>query len=106
RALVEAGQRARVRVVTSSRGVDSGVSVPLHFLFPTRGVRVVPVSLAPRPAVECRAWGECLRRALAAWPERVAVVVGGLLSNNRHAWNLGLGVPTAPPFDEASPAAL
>ena len=100
RALVEAGQRARIRVVTTARGVDSGVSVPLHFLVPARGVRVVPVSLAPRPAAECRAWGECLRRTLTAWPERVAFVVGGLLSNNRHAWNLGRDVPEARAFDE------
>ena len=100
RALVAAGQRARLRVESGSRGVDSGASVPLHFLFPERRVRVVPISLAPRPAAECRAWGASLRAAITTWPERVAFVVGGLLSNNRHAWNLGRDVPEARAFDE------
>ena len=100
RALVRAGQKARVRVATATRGVDSGVTVPLHFLLPTRTLPVVPLSLAPRPAAECRAWGAVLRKALVAWPERVAFVVGGLLSNNTHAWTLGREVPEASRFDE------
>jgi len=100
RALVAGGQQGRVRVETTSRGVDSGVSVPLHFLFPSRGVRVVPLSLAPRPAAECRAWGASVRRTLSAWPERVAFVIGGQLSNNRHAESLGRDVPEASAFDE------
>jgi aromatic ring-opening dioxygenase catalytic subunit (LigB family) len=106
RALVVAGQKARLRVAAAIRGVDSGITVPLHFLFPQRGVRVVPLSLAPRPAPECRAWGACLRRALAARPERAVFLVGGLLSNNHHAWNLGREVPAARAFDEQAIAAL
>jgi len=48
RALARAGQKAGVRVETTTRGVDSGVTVPLHFLLPGRSVPVVPLSLAPR----------------------------------------------------------
>ena len=99
-ALAEAGRKAGVRVETALRGVDSGVTVPLHFLLPGRSVPVVPLSLAARPAAECRAWGAALRRALSAWPERVAFVVGGLLSNNVHASRLGREVPEARSFDE------
>ena len=37
---------------------------------------------------------------LVAWPERVAFLVGGGLSNNEHAWNLKRDVPEAREFDE------
>lgn len=100
RALVEAGLAAGVRVAAATRGVDSGVTVPLHFLFPSPDLPVVPLSLADRSSGECRAWGAVLRRALEARPERIAFVVGGLLSDNRHAWTLGRALPEARDFDE------
>jgi len=100
RALVEAGLRDGVHVATATRGVDSGVTVPMHFLTPRPRLPVVPLSLPPRPAAECRAWGDSIRRTLAAWPECVAFVVGGVLSRNEHAWNLKRDVPEARAFDE------
>lgn len=100
RALVEAGVRAGVRAAAATRGVDSGVTVPLHFLLPTPAVPVVPLSLADRSPGECRVWGAVLRRALTARPERIAFVVGGLLSDNQHAWSLGRALPEARDFDE------
>jgi aromatic ring-opening dioxygenase catalytic subunit (LigB family) len=100
RALVEAGMRAGVHVAAAKRGVDSGVTVPMHFLTPRPRLPVVPLSLPPRPAAQCRAWGDSIRRTLAAWPERVAFVVGGALSRNEHAWNLKRDVPEALAFDE------
>ena len=102
RALVEAGQQAGVRVGAARRGVDSGVTVPMHFLAPGRGLPVVPLSLSRRNAEECRAWGRVVRGVLAAWPERVAFVVSGLLSYNAHAWSLSRDVPEARVFDEAA----
>jgi aromatic ring-opening dioxygenase catalytic subunit (LigB family) len=99
RALVEAGTRARVRVAETNRGIDSGVTVPLHFLLPERAAPVVPLSLADRSAAECRAWGGVLRRVLEARPERIAFVVGGMLSDNQHAWSLGRDVPEAIDLD-------
>jgi len=106
KALVEAGARAGARVAFASRGVDSGVTVPLHFLLPSRAVPVVPLSLAQRTPAECRAWGTALRRALESRAERIAFVVGGLLSHNRHAWNLGRDVPESRAFDGRMLAAL
>jgi aromatic ring-opening dioxygenase catalytic subunit (LigB family) len=99
KALVEAGLRDRVHVAAAKYGVDSGVTVPMHFLAPRAKLRVVPLSLPPRPAAECRAWGACIRRTLAAWPERVAFVAGGVLSRNEHAWNLRRVVPESAAFD-------
>src|SRR5262245_189029 len=100
RALVDAGTRAGVRVAAAKRGVDSGVTVPLHFLLPAPAGPVVPLSLADRSAEECRAWGQVLRRVLADRPERIAFVVGGLLSDNEHAWRLSRELPEALRFDE------
>lgn len=99
RALVEAGERRRVPVATTTRGVDSGISVPLHFLAPRAPLPVVPLSMPPHPPAGCRAWGAALREALEAWPERVALVVGGALSFNLHAWSLGREVPEARDLD-------
>src|SRR5215470_14676969 len=84
RALIDAGEKASVRVAPAQHGVDSGVTVPLHFLLPRAPARVVPLSVARRPAAECRAWGAVLRRALDARSERVAFVVGGMLSHAVH----------------------
>ena len=99
RALVEAGQKARVRVGPTTRGVDSGVSVPLHFVAPMRTLPVVPLSIAKRPAAECRAWGTTLRRVLDAREERVGFLVGGLLAFDEHAWTLRREPPEAQALD-------
>ncbi len=99
RAIVEAARAAGVRAATTTRGVDSGVTVPLHFLASRRLYPVVPVSLARGTAAAHRAWGASLRRALDAWPGRVAFVVGGMLSHNVHAWNLKREIPEAQSFD-------
>ncbi len=99
RALVEAGMKDGVHAAAAKRGVDSGVAVPMHFLAPKADLRVVPLSLPPRPAEECRAWGASIRRVLAAWPERVAFVAGGVLSRNEHAWHLRRNIPEVAEFD-------
>ena len=106
RFLVEAGRKAGLRVATATRGVDSGVTVPLHFLLPVRRVPVVPLSLPSHDAATCRSWGEVLRGALDAWPSRVTFIVGGILSCNEHAWNLKRDVAEAREFDEATLLAL
>jgi len=106
RALVAAGVAAGVRVATAKHGVDSGVTVPLHFLCRGSRLPVVPISLADRSAAECRAWGVVLGAALAARPERIAFVAGGLLSNNEHAWGLRREVPETLVFDERVLASL
>jgi aromatic ring-opening dioxygenase catalytic subunit (LigB family) len=99
KALAKAGQAVGVRAGTTERGVDSGVTVPLHFLARGRGLPVVPVSLARVRGGAHRAWGAALRRALDEWPRRVAFVAGGMLSHNTHAWSLKRDTPEAQAFD-------
>ena len=99
RALVAAALAGGMRAAATERGVDSGVTVPMHFLAPRKTLPVVPVSLARRPAAEHRAWGAALRSSLDAWPRRVAFVVGGMLSHNLHAWNLRRETPDAQALD-------
>lgn len=106
RAAIEAGRAAGLRVAAASHGVDSGVTVPLHFLMPARQSPVVPLSMPAQDARACRRWGEVLRGVLEAWPGRAAFVVGGLLSCNEHAWNLKRDVPEAGMFDESTLAAI
>jgi aromatic ring-opening dioxygenase catalytic subunit (LigB family) len=106
RALVTAGRKARVRVGAGQRGADSGVTVPMHFLAPARSMPVVPLSVGHQTAAECRAWGNVVRTVLAAWPDPVAFVVGGLLSYNEHAWSLNREVPESRAFDDATLDAL
>ena len=106
RALVEGGQRSGVHVAPTERGVDSGVTVPMHFLVRARNLRVVPLSLSRRSSEECRAWGRSLRAALEARKERVVFVVGGMLSFNQHAWSLKREVPESRELDERILAAL
>jgi aromatic ring-opening dioxygenase catalytic subunit (LigB family) len=47
-----------------------------------------------------------IARVLAARPERIAFVVGGVLSHDRHAWNLKREIPEAREFDEQALRAL
>lgn len=106
KALIAAGAKAGVRTAASTRGVDSGVAVPMSFLIPDKSVPVVPVSVADRPIDECRAWGAAMARAVDNWPDPVLFVVGGLLSFDPHAWQLSRDVPAQTDFDERVLAAL
>lgn len=100
RALTAAGERSGVPVGLGSRGLDSGISIPLHFLLRGPRIPVVPLSLPTNSASECRAWGATLRRTLEARPERITFLIGGVLSHNLHAWSFGRDVPEARELDE------
>jgi len=100
RAIVASARKADLRALAKSRGVDSGVAVPMYFLAPERDLPIVPLSLVGRPADECRRWGATLRGALAAWPERIAFVVSGMLSFNEHAWTMRRDIAESAEFDE------
>jgi aromatic ring-opening dioxygenase catalytic subunit (LigB family) len=106
RALIDGGAAARLPVGGQQRGVDSGITVPMHLLVPARDVPVVPLSLPARTAEECRAWGAVVRRVLAARPERAAFVVSGLLSANLHAWGLKREVAETSELDRLALQAL
>jgi len=65
---------------------DHGIAVPLHFLTPAFDVPIIPVNIncqGPPLAPLHRAWafGEALRRAADAVPERIALVGTGGLSH-------------------------
>jgi len=100
RALVTDAARAGVRAACAQRGIDTALSVPLHFLVRGRRLPVVPVSLAEAPRAGHRAWGESLRHTLAKRPERVAFVAGGALAFNLHAFNLRRDLDEAKELDE------
>ena len=106
RSLVRAGEKAGLRVAGTQRGVDSGLTVPLHFLALPREMPIVPLSVSGFDAATCRRWGEILRETLEAYPKRVAFVVAGMLSNDEHAWKLRRNVPESGEFDEAALHAL
>ena len=100
KALQAAGERSGLPVGLGTRGLDSGISIPLHFLMRGPRVPVVPLSLPTNSASECRAWGAVLRRELSAQKERIAFIIGGVLSHNLHAWSFGRDVPEARELDE------
>jgi 2,3-dihydroxyphenylpropionate 1,2-dioxygenase len=65
---------------------DHGIMVPLHFLTPRYELPVIPVNIncqGPPLTPLARAWafGEALRRACDAMPERIAVVATGGISH-------------------------
>lgn len=65
---------------------DHGIMVPLHFLTPSYDLPVIPVNIncqGPPLAPLHRAWqfGESIRRAADALPERIAVVGTGGISH-------------------------
>ncbi|KAF0101663.1 MAG: 2 3-dihydroxyphenylpropionate 1 2-dioxygenase [Rhodospirillaceae bacterium] len=65
---------------------DHGISVPLHFLTPDYDLPIVPANIncqGPPLAPLARAWafGEALRRAADAVPERIALIGTGGLSH-------------------------
>src|SRR5262245_21859231 len=101
RALVDAGQRAGLRVAAAERGVDHAVTVPMHFLFPRPTVPVVPLAMSMRPQDECRRWGAAIAETLRVSSDRVAFLVSGAFAHDLHAWSLGREVPECVAFDEA-----
>lgn len=65
---------------------DHGISVPLHFLTPRYDLKIIPANIncqGPPLTPLHRAWafGQALRRACDAVPERIAVVATGGISH-------------------------
>ncbi len=100
RALVDKALERGLRAGTAQHGTDTAISIPLHFVARSRRVPVVPVSIGDGPLEDHRAWGEALRHALNAWPERVAFVVCGALSFSEHDFNLRRDVPEGAATDQ------
>jgi aromatic ring-opening dioxygenase catalytic subunit (LigB family) len=100
RELVEDATRAGLRAQCARHGVDTGVSVPLHFLARDRRWPVVPLSLSDGTREEHRAWGESIRHTLHRRRERIVFVAGGALAFNLHAFNLRRELVEAQDLDE------
>lgn len=100
RAVAGDAARAGLRAECARHGMDTGVSVPLHFLVRDRKVPVVPVSLSEGTREEHRAWGESIRHTLSARRERIVFVVGGALAFNLHAFNLRRDLEESRELDE------
>ena len=65
---------------------DHGVSVPLHFLTPDYALPVIPANINCQgpplpPLLRCWAFGEAVRRAIDAAPERIAMIGTGGVSH-------------------------
>jgi 2,3-dihydroxyphenylpropionate 1,2-dioxygenase len=65
---------------------DHGIMVPLHFLDPANSLTVIPANINCQgppltPLVRAWAFGEALRRAADAQPERIAVIGTGGISH-------------------------
>ena len=65
---------------------DHGIMVPLNFLTPDYDIPVIPVNIncqGPPPCTLERAWafGESMRRACEAMPERIAIIGTGGISH-------------------------
>ncbi len=79
KALVEAGFDV---AMTQQFTVDHSVVVPLHFMTPQMQVPVIPIfisgHLAPLPSAQrCFDLGAAVKKAIAAWPEKLRVVAIG-----------------------------
>jgi aromatic ring-opening dioxygenase catalytic subunit (LigB family) len=99
RAIVERAMKEGVRATVARRGIDTALSIPLHFLERSRTLPVVPLSIGEGTREEHRAWGQAIRLALNEWHEPVAFLVGGALSWNLHAFNLRREVPECAQLD-------
>jgi aromatic ring-opening dioxygenase catalytic subunit (LigB family) len=106
RAIVERATASGVRATVATRGVDTAISIPLHFLERSRRLPVVPLSIGGGSREEHRAWGAAIRQALNEWPRRVAFVAGGALSWNLHAFNLKRDLAECHELDERALEAL
>lgn len=106
RALVEDATRAGIRAKCARHGMDTGVSVPLHFLARERRLPVVPISLSDGTREEHRAWGESIRHTLHRRRERIVFLVGGALAFNLHAYNLRRDLEESRELDERVLAAV
>ena len=100
REIVKDATRRGLRAAAARHGVDTGISIPLHFLARERRMPVVPLSLSEGSREDHRRWGESIRHTLHARPEKIAFVVGGALAFNLHAFNLRRELAEAQDLDE------
>lgn len=64
------------------RGIDHGVSIPLHFMIPEGDIPVVPLSVSVRHPKECLEWGRVLNRVCEERGVKAAFVASSALSHH------------------------
>jgi 3,4-dihydroxyphenylacetate 2,3-dioxygenase len=83
--LKEEGDRSLIYPSTGKHGSDHAVSIPLHFMFPDRNIRVVPLSVAASPLCAFR-WGRAVGRVLRSLKQPILFMASGSFSHDLHAW--------------------
>lgn len=63
------------------RGIDHGVTIPLHFLAPDGDIPVLPFSVSVRPMDECKRWGEVIAATCVAEGRRAAFIASSAISH-------------------------
>ena len=86
RRLIESVQQSVDVAYAEEWRMDHGVIVPLHFLSPDNDLTIIPCNINCQgppltPLARAKAFGEALRRACDAVPERIAIVGTGGISH-------------------------
>lgn len=79
--LKQAGEKNLLFPNMATRGVDHGITIPLHFMFPDKKIPVIPLSVSGSPLCAFR-WGRTLGSTLRNWGGKVLFMVSGSLSHD------------------------
>lgn len=96
--LLSEGRKNLIYPIQGKRGVDHAITIPLHFMFPERDVRVIPISIAGTPLCAFR-WGRTIGHTLQNWNGKVLFMVSGSLAHDLACFSRGIMVPEHEIFD-------
>ncbi len=99
--MVNAGVKAGVPAKIAAHGADHAITIPLSFMFPEKGVKVIPASVSRLPLEWCQQWGAAVARAAAAAGRRIAITASGALSHDLAAFIARRRTPDQDAFDQA-----
>lgn len=79
--LRKAGEENLVFPRMQKHGIDHGIAIPLHFMFPKRNIPVIPLSVGGSHLCAFR-WGRTLGAALRSWGGKALFLASGSLSHD------------------------